>query len=838
MLVVPIDDASLSNVQLVSESTSGRAAAPHDADEPLQVMSSGREDEEATQPLHQQSSSASQLSGAHPPTPSPPPPPHALASSSSTAAAASHLERKSTADDTSQPSRQQAAQPFTLSFTQQSTLAAAGGVLASESGAAAVDEQQSENAFGDDSGDDASVAPRLCVPQTQVPNEEASLHEHLHEAEASDGSAQAVVVDVLVPSSVPDSPLLLQQPARPPPPPEMSLVIESEHSVDDVVVPPTQFDDDGEVVVTDSVVVSVSAERSSSESFTAPSTATDPTQEQQQRRVVPTTPVTRRSKSPSFTILTLLYKHGVVNVGSVLVYKSHRAVVTKDVWLDSADEKFPSVHQWLLAVDPNIILNDGDWHRFVQIDSDAASGNGLTLADHSASILSSKLRASKPAAVATRAVRDTPTPPPSPLPAIAAAGGADSPDWQKRPAAGDGVVRKRQRRRSPSPTPATATSSTATTASTSADNWHSSRRVVSSAVKQRTLEEMLAKPIVTKLVVEAPTIAEKEDVVNETPPRLPTQRATLYSAKKRAAAVASEEVLDNASNSASAMPPPPLPVSTKKKQKSSKSRSKRSPPPVPAAAAVERDEASEHSAEPVVILGSNLTSVQLLELRQLAGRLGFEVVDEWSGRVTHLVMPRCDGERVVVRRTIKYLYALMSGIWILEWAWVEACLRADRHEPEAAFEAQGDENMSESGAPRIMRQRTLSERHLLSEFVVYVHAKLSPDEGAPPREAIAELAQLCGAKLINEPPSASDVRRWTNKQRSQRYTSVLIVCDDASLGARGVDALFNRAGANLGLAPVIRYTWVIDCVSAAQQLRLAPYFCMASAPVAQHSIAF
>jgi hypothetical protein len=275
VLVVPIDDASLSNVQLVSESTSGRAAAPHDADEPLQVMSSGREDEEATQPLHQQSSSASQLSGAHPPTPSPPPPPHALASSSSTAAAASHLERKSTADDTSQPSRQQAAQPFTLSFTQQSTLAAAGGVLASESGAAAVDEQQSENAFGDDSGDDASVAPRLCVPQTQVPNEEASLHEHLHEAEASDGSAQAVVVDVLVPSSVPDSPLLLQQPARPPPPPEMSLVIESEHSVDDVVVPPTQFDDDGEVVVTDSVVVSVSAERSSSESFTAPSTATE-----------------------------------------------------------------------------------------------------------------------------------------------------------------------------------------------------------------------------------------------------------------------------------------------------------------------------------------------------------------------------------------------------------------------------------------------------------------------------------------------------------------------------------------------------------------------------------
>jgi hypothetical protein len=503
--------------------------------------------------------------------------------------------------------------------------------------------------------------------------------------------------------------------------------------------------------------------------------------------VVPTTPVTRRSKSPSFTILTLLYKHGVVNVGSVLVYKSHRAVVTKDVWLDSADEKFPSVHQWLLAVDPNIILNDGDWHRFVQIDSDAASGNGLTLADHSASILSSKLRASKPAAVATRAVRDTPTPPPSPLPAIAAAGGADSPDWQKRPAAGDGVVRKRQRRRSPSPTPATATSSTATTASTSADNWHSSRRVVSSAVKQRTLEEMLAKPIVTKLVVEAPTIAEKEDVVNETPPRLPTQRATLYSAKKRAAAVASEEVLDNASNSASAMPPPPLPVSTKKKQKSSKSRSKRSPPPVPAAAAVERDEASEHSAEPVVILGSNLTSVQLLELRQLAGRLGFEVVDEWSGRVTHLVMPRCDGERVVVRRTIKYLYALMSGIWILEWAWVEACLRRIGTSPRRRLRRRATRTCARATRRASCDSARCRSVILLSEFVVYVHTKLSPDEGAPPREAIAELAQLCGAKLINEPPSVSDVRRWTNKQRSQRYTSVLIVCDDASLGARGVD---------------------------------------------------
>lgn len=566
-----------------------------------------------------------------------------------------------------------------------------------------------------------------------------------------------------------------------------------------------------------------------------------------QRPIAPSTPITRRSKSPSFSTLALLFRHGVIGVGTKLLYKQHSAIVTKDVWLDSENEKFPSVHQWLVGVEPNAVSNEGDWYRLVQIEADVLSGSKLTLADHSDAILNKKLRATM-ARPATTVIPSTPPPPESPLPTTIA---ADSPDWQKRALPSNGsAARKRQRRRSPSPSPvatldspmaAAATSSTAATnaavavaTSATTNNWHTSR------VKQRTLEEMLGRPLLM------PQVAVKDEAAQEapTPSRAPASKPALYSAKKRA----KEDEQENAAaaapkrtNSASAMPPPP-PLSAKKKKKATKkekSRASRSPSPLPAAAAAAlADASSNDGSDPVVILGSNLSAVQLLELQQVADRLGFKVVNEWSARVSHLVMPRCNSDQVVVRRTIKYLYALMSGIWVLEWAWVEACLKSDRHEAEAAFEVRGDEHMCESDAPRLMRKRTLSERHLFSEFVVYVHTKLSPDEGAPPREAIVELVQMCGAKLINEPPSVSDVRRWTNKQRTQRYTSVLIVCDDASLGARGVASLFNRAGSNLGLAPVIRYTWVIDCVSAAQQLRLAPYFCMPSAPVAQHSIAF
>ena len=110
------------------------------------------------------------------------------------------------------------------------------------------------------------------------------------------------------------------------------------------------------------------------------------------------------------------------------------------------------------------------------------------------------------------------------------------------------------------------------------------------------------------------------------------------------------------------------------------------------------DDASA-SDGPLVILASNLGSRQRLELRAMVDLLEGEMVEEWSERVTHIVMAderdRDDcatpsNPRINVPRTVKYLSGALCGQWIVEIAWARACRKAGHRVPEEPFEVAGD----------------------------------------------------------------------------------------------------------------------------------------------------
>ena len=284
------------------------------------------------------------------------------------------------------------------------------------------------------------------------------------------------------------------------------------------------------------------------------------------------------------------------------------------------------------------------------------------------------------------------------------------------------------------------------------------------------------------------------------------------------------------------------------------------------------DDGSE-SAPPLVVLGSNLSSRQRLELRAMVDTVeNGEIVERWHPHVTHIVMAD-DGDTpersepsptpINVPRTVKYLCGAICGQWIVEAAWVRACQRAGRRVPERAFEVAGDLTHPDTHAPRRLREaHQRGQPPLFAGVAAFVHRRFR-SAGVPEPDSIVDILRLGGAHVLEREPSAIDVRRLTAADSATRPSAhsaaaiavqqtddatraawptpvaVLILCDPAQLGERVISGLFSRAGANLGRAPVLRFEWVLDSVSFGALRPLVDYYCVPQhlRPETQRSIA-
>jgi len=89
-----------------------------------------------------------------------------------------------------------------------------------------------------------------------------------------------------------------------------------------------------------------------------------------------------------------------------------------------------------------------------------------------------------------------------------------------------------------------------------------------------------------------------------------------------------------------------------------------------------------------VILGSGLKKAMLEQVVVLTHKLGGTLLKEWSEEVTHLVVLTDDHNRT--SRTLKFLMAVMKGLWIVSYNWIIDSLADHTWVKEEPYEATGD----------------------------------------------------------------------------------------------------------------------------------------------------
>ncbi|KAG2447272.1 hypothetical protein HYH02_007602 [Chlamydomonas schloesseri] len=126
-----------------------------------------------------------------------------------------------------------------------------------------------------------------------------------------------------------------------------------------------------------------------------------------------------------------------------------------------------------------------------------------------------------------------------------------------------------------------------------------------------------------------------------------------------------------------------------------------------------------------------------------------EVLPDVAPNMTHLVV-RLRSDRRAEQRTLKYLRAVLRGVWVVGVGWVDACLSAGRLVPEAPYAATGD--LYQLGTPALtrgMRARGAPRALFAGVSFCTLHCK---DMGSSNVAQLDALLQEAGATLVQRPP--------------------------------------------------------------------------------------
>ena len=179
-----------------------------------------------------------------------------------------------------------------------------------------------------------------------------------------------------------------------------------------------------------------------------------------------------------------------------------------------------------------------------------------------------------------------------------------------------------------------------------------------------------------------------------------------------------------------------------------------------------------------------------------AKRIGAEISFTYTPTVTHVIV-QLDDENCA-QRTLKFLFGVASGKWIVGVDWVHQCIKEKRILDEEPFEAL---DMDGECGPR--RSREICQKYQLFEAFEFCCQEPFTDVTA---DQLRELLELCGAVTTHSPAELTKCRRHT----------MIIVQTDDNIGLevqRKAQSWFER----LQVLSVSR-EWVLDCLAAYQLL--------------------
>jgi len=122
----------------------------------------------------------------------------------------------------------------------------------------------------------------------------------------------------------------------------------------------------------------------------------------------------------------------------------------------------------------------------------------------------------------------------------------------------------------------------------------------------------------------------------------------------------------------------------------------------------QRKRRSRSKGPVVVCVSKSLDPHDRSRLDTLASSEGWTVVEEYvPGMVTHLVYSH--HQELIVERTMKYMMAVLEGVWILSFGWINSCIVSGTQVPEDGFEIEGDNAFPTSSAPFRAREYAKSK---------------------------------------------------------------------------------------------------------------------------------
>eukprot|EP00743_Colponemidia_sp_Colp-15_P009765 GILK01010690.1.p1 GENE.GILK01010690.1~~GILK01010690.1.p1 ORF type:complete len:349 (-),score=59.40 GILK01010690.1:117-1163(-) len=247
------------------------------------------------------------------------------------------------------------------------------------------------------------------------------------------------------------------------------------------------------------------------------------------------------------------------------------------------------------------------------------------------------------------------------------------------------------------------------------------------------------------------------------------------------------------SQKAHAGPPPPLAKKPKHRastKKGSKSKSHDDKSVRPLGLGTVRTVAGPN------VLCSALTDSMQAKVMRFMSLCNGSVADRFDSQVTHLLVST--NKRGLARRTMKYLFAILAGKWIVNTEWVHRSLQVGAPVDESEFEVEGD--LSCLGGPRRGRTKKPNQPPLFHDILFYFYGNFgSPN---PIKSDLTALVNLGGGRVI----IGSEID--SNHVMLQQARRVIVICD-CYVSVTSVEPLL-RLHENVQALSV---GWLLDCVS-------------------------
>ncbi|EDQ89027.1 uncharacterized protein MONBRDRAFT_25825 [Monosiga brevicollis MX1] len=200
-----------------------------------------------------------------------------------------------------------------------------------------------------------------------------------------------------------------------------------------------------------------------------------------------------------------------------------------------------------------------------------------------------------------------------------------------------------------------------------------------------------------------------------------------------------------------------------------------SAPPPPAPGTATKAAVGKDGMSPIrfiAISGLDADSKALVE--ELCQQFELELCPEVNESVDVVIMEA--DEKGLVKRTLKYLAALLCGCWIVNATYLRECLEAQRLLPCEAFEVKGCSSTSHVDVPQLARISRMSNVKPLFDSVSFfiegsTRRTSGTAAGTPPNADLRRLIELGGGKVVTRRSESTVVLRSSMPRHPRRSQS-------------------------------------------------------------------